>query len=125
MRAVKGSLGRSLQESSHGIGRPRWNIPEWPGCLNGFRMLKKTDLVVLETREAYLVKRRSFPDSDVSRFTFYERRQRIVQHPVRWRGRGGAGPGCGGGAVPRNGGGSKSAARSLRQNGSAQERRRP
>ena len=27
-----------------------------------------------ETREAYLVKRRSFPDSDVSRFTFHERR---------------------------------------------------
>ncbi len=27
-----------------------------------------------ETREAYLVKRRSFLDSDVSRFTFHERR---------------------------------------------------
>jgi hypothetical protein len=40
-------------------------------------MLKKAVLVVFETREAYLVKRRSFPDSDVSRFTFHERRQRI------------------------------------------------
>jgi len=33
------------------------------------RMLKKSARGVLETREAYLVKRRSFPDSDVSRFT--------------------------------------------------------
>jgi hypothetical protein len=37
-------------------------------------MLKKPATGVLETREAYLVKRRSFPDSDVSRFTFHERR---------------------------------------------------
>jgi len=32
-------------------------------------MLKKSASSVLETREAYLVKRRSFPDSDASRFT--------------------------------------------------------
>jgi hypothetical protein len=37
-------------------------------------MLKKPASGVLEIREAYLVKRRSFPDSDVSRFTFHERR---------------------------------------------------
>jgi hypothetical protein len=29
---------------------------------------------MLKTREAYLVKRRSIPDSDVSRFTLHERR---------------------------------------------------
>ena len=29
---------------------------------------------ILKTREAYLVKRCSIPDSDVSRFTFHERR---------------------------------------------------
>ena len=34
-------------------------------------MLKKSDGSNLNTREAYLVKRRSFPDSDVSRFTFH------------------------------------------------------
>jgi len=39
-------------------------------------MLKKTTSGVLETREAYLVKRRSFEDSDVSRFMFHERRGR-------------------------------------------------
>jgi len=33
------------------------------------RMLKKSASVVLKTREAYLVKRHSFLDSDVSRFT--------------------------------------------------------
>jgi len=38
------------------------------------RMLKKSVQRQLETREAYLVKRRSFPDSDVSRFTFHQRR---------------------------------------------------
>jgi hypothetical protein len=36
-------------------------------------MLKKSASGVLETHEAYLVKRRSFQDSDVSRFTFHER----------------------------------------------------
>jgi hypothetical protein len=35
-------------------------------------MLKKFTGIVPETCEAYLVKRRSFPDSDVSRFTFHE-----------------------------------------------------
>jgi hypothetical protein len=39
-------------------------------------MLKKSASGVRDTREAYLVKRRSFPDSDVSRFTFHERRGR-------------------------------------------------
>jgi len=34
-------------------------------------MMKKSDSSVLDTREAYLVKRRSFTDSDVSRFTFH------------------------------------------------------
>ncbi len=38
------------------------------------RMLKKSASGMRETREAYLVKRRSFPDSDDSRFTFHERR---------------------------------------------------
>jgi len=38
------------------------------------RMLKKSASGMHETCEAYLVKRRSFPDSDVSRFTFHERR---------------------------------------------------
>jgi len=38
------------------------------------RMLKTFASGMRETREAYLVKRRSFPDSDVSRFTFHERR---------------------------------------------------
>ena len=33
------------------------------------RMLKQAASSVLDTREAYLVKRRSFPDSDVSRTT--------------------------------------------------------
>jgi hypothetical protein len=32
-------------------------------------MLKNPASGVLDTREAYLVKRRSFPDLDVSRFT--------------------------------------------------------
>jgi hypothetical protein len=32
-------------------------------------MLKKSVSIVFETCEAYLVKRRSFPDSDVSRTT--------------------------------------------------------
>jgi len=32
-------------------------------------VLKKPASSVLDIREAYLVKRRSFPDSDVSRFT--------------------------------------------------------
>jgi hypothetical protein len=35
------------------------------------RLLKKSTSVVLDIRETYLVKRRSFPDSDVSRFTFH------------------------------------------------------
>jgi hypothetical protein len=35
----------------------------------------------LETREAYLVKRRSFPDSDVSRFTNDE--AGLFEHPAR------------------------------------------
>ena len=39
-------------------------------------MLKKSTSFVLDVREAYLVKRRSFLDSDVSRFTFHERRGR-------------------------------------------------
>lgn len=33
------------------------------------RLLKKFTSGILDIREAYLVKRRSFPDSDVSRFT--------------------------------------------------------
>jgi|GEM_PF-6602143 hypothetical protein len=37
------------------------------------RVLVNSDSGMRETREAYLVKRRSFPDSDVSRFTFHER----------------------------------------------------
>jgi hypothetical protein len=39
-------------------------------------MLKKPANGILDIREAYLVKRRSFQDSDVSRFTFHERRGR-------------------------------------------------
>jgi hypothetical protein len=39
-------------------------------------MLKNPASGSIETREAYLVKRRSFPDSGVSRFTFHERRGR-------------------------------------------------
>lgn len=35
------------------------------------RALKKSASFVLKTREAYLVKRRSFQDSNVSRFTFH------------------------------------------------------
>ena len=38
------------------------------------RRLKKSASGFFDTREAYLVKRRSFPDSDISRFTFRERR---------------------------------------------------
>jgi hypothetical protein len=37
-------------------------------------MLIKSASGMRETREAYLVKRRSFPDSDVSRVTFHEQR---------------------------------------------------
>jgi hypothetical protein len=37
------------------------------------RRLKKSASGFFDTREAYLVKRRSFPDSDISRFTFRER----------------------------------------------------
>jgi hypothetical protein len=36
-------------------------------------MLKMPASGVRDTREAYLVKRRSFPDSDASRFTLHER----------------------------------------------------
>ncbi len=39
------------------------------GSTSNRQVTKKFVLVVLETREAYLVKRRSFPDSDASRFT--------------------------------------------------------
>jgi hypothetical protein len=37
-------------------------------------MLKKSASGMRETCEAYLAKRRSFPDLDVSPFTFHERR---------------------------------------------------
>jgi hypothetical protein len=42
-------------------------------------MLKKSARGVLEIREAYLVKRRSIPDSDVSRFTNDE--NGLFEHP--------------------------------------------
>ena len=44
-------------------------------------MLKKSASSTLDTREAYLVKRRSFPDSDVSRFT--NDVDGLSEHPVR------------------------------------------
>lgn len=44
-------------------------------------MRKKPASGVIETREAYLVKRRSFPDSDVSRFTNDE--DSLFEHPAR------------------------------------------
>ena len=43
-------------------------------------MLKKSASGVPETREAYIVKRRSFPDSDVSRFTNDE--DGLFEHPA-------------------------------------------
>jgi len=43
-------------------------------------MLKKPASFVLDTREAYLVKRRSFQDSDVSRFTNDE--DGLFEHPA-------------------------------------------
>ncbi len=43
-------------------------------------MLKQAAGSVLDTREAYLVKRRSFPDSDVSRFTNDE--DSLFEHPA-------------------------------------------
>jgi hypothetical protein len=36
----------------------------------------------LNPREAYLVKRRSFPDSDVSHFTFYLSRDTLPAHSI-------------------------------------------
>jgi hypothetical protein len=44
-------------------------------------MLKTSASGVIETREAYFVKRRSFPDSDVSRFTYDE--DGLFEHPAR------------------------------------------
>ena len=58
------------------------------GFLN--RMLKKSASSVLDTREAYIVKRRLFPDSDVSRFTNDE--GGLFEHPAKSFGR--LGRGC-------------------------------
>jgi hypothetical protein len=51
---------------------PALRLPRQPLC-PGPRLFP---CFVLDTREAYLVKRRSFPDSNVSRFIFHERRGR-------------------------------------------------
>jgi hypothetical protein len=44
------------------------------GVMRYLLILKKSARGVFDTREAYLVKRRSLPDSDGLRFTFHERR---------------------------------------------------